>query len=277
MAATGAPAARSDACGGVATLPMPAQETPTAEPTPAVAPIRAPEVAAFREVLEQKYMYAAWSREELAEWMTYALMPDPEQPEGVVNSVYFDTPGLALYGQKRASEYLKFKVRLRWYGDAEQAAAGSAIPCFLEVKRKVGCLRHKQRTATRLPRQLLAGKALDRPEIAELADLAIENRYPEYAPLVPMAHIRYRRRRYIDGATGARVALDWDIACLWFNDSFLPLEAPVRLDRGVLEVKGTMRHLLRSLDPVASLLHKSAFSKYAQCIEKLMNPVGVRI
>ena len=34
---------------------------------------------------------------------------------------------------------------------------------------------------------------------------------------------------------------------------------------------------LASLEPVASLLYKYSFSKYAQCLEKLAYPKGVRI
>jgi hypothetical protein len=234
-------------------------------------------IESLPEVLEQKYNFSAPTRQELVDWAEYALEPDPEYPEGVINSLYYDTPDLELYQQKRSSEYLKFKVRLRWYGDAPGASSNGQIPGHLEVKRKIGSVRRKQRTAVSLCPCRIGRSDFACEEIAGLSEWALENHYPDHSALIPMAHIRYRRLRYIDPASNARIALDWEIGCGWFNQEFVPLEAPIWLERGVLEVKGRMRHLPRSLEPVAFMLHKNAFSKYAQCLEQLMYPYGVRI
>lgn len=71
--------------------------------------------------------------------------------------------------------------------------------------------------------------------------------------------------------------MDSNIRCEWFNQALAPLQPPAMLDSGVLEVKGRMRHLPRSLEPIAFLLQKYSFSKYAQCLEKLTYPKELRI
>ena len=48
-------------------------------------------------------------------WLSSICRPDPLFPRGVVNSIYFDTPELHHLREKINSDYLKTKVRLRWY------------------------------------------------------------------------------------------------------------------------------------------------------------------
>jgi hypothetical protein len=229
------------------------------------------------EVVEQKFVFPIHYRDELLAWATYALEPDPGHSGGVVHSLYYDTPDLELYSQKRNSEFLKYKVRLRWYDEAGALPPDARVPCFLEVKRKIGAARRKRRTTADLPAAVLAGSPFDSPEVSALAGVALEIGFAAQGPLVPMALIRYHRMRFVDPATGARIALDGEIGCQAVNRAFLPAEAPIVLDTGVLEIKGTARHLPPSLEPVAFLLTKSSFSKYAQCLEHLLHPAGVRI
>lgn len=229
------------------------------------------------ENIEQKYRFSAPLLPMLLDWSDFSLEPDPAYADGVINSLYYDTPNLHLYHQKRASEYLKFKLRLRWYGDVGDGAHGASVPGFLEVKRKIGAIRRKQRTAVKLDGAELIRRDFASKSFEDLAAHAFENGFPECLPLHPVAHIRYRRRRYIDPVSGARIAIDWEIRCEWFNTALAPFQAPDLLDAGVLEVKGATRHLPSSLEPVSSVLHKYSFSKYAQCLEKLAYPKGVRI
>ena len=227
------------------------------------------------EVLEQKYAFVAAEQERLLEWLDYALVPDPIHPDGIVNSIYFDTPDLELYRQKRNSEFLKSKVRLRWYGAAAPFADAHEISSFLEVKRKIGTARRKQRTALTLTRE--SADLFLHTGLWAAAERALENGYAEHSMLVPIAHIQYRRRRYIDPESGARIALDSEICCPEVNRAFLAAEPPACLTAGVLEIKGTIRGLPQSLRAMAFLLQRTAFSKYAQCLEKLTYPQGPRL
>lgn len=231
---------------------------------------------ALPETLEQKYRFSAPALAELMDWASFALEPDPAHATGAINSLYYDTQDLALYHQKRSSEYLKFKVRLRWYGDIT-GEPDRTVQAFLEVKRKIGATRRKQRTAISLCSSSLSSGNFDTDVMASLTKHALENGFPVHMPLRPAAHIRYLRTRYVDPSCGARIAMDSNIRCEWFNQALAPLQPPAMLDSGVLEVKGRMRHLPRSLEPVAFLLQKYSFSKYAQCLEKLTYPRELRI
>ena len=44
---------------------------------------------------------------------------DPEFPAAVVWTIYYDTPAFASLGEKINSDYLKRKIRVRWYSDLE--------------------------------------------------------------------------------------------------------------------------------------------------------------
>lgn len=226
------------------------------------------------ETIEQKYNFSMGMKDWLKEWLEYSCLPDPEHPVGVIQSIYFDTPDLKHYAEKVNSDYRKSKVRLRWYGNPESMAAGSVTKCFLEVKNKYGAIRRKDRIEVRLPSEYLRDRTYDRPEIKALANDALGAGYIPEGLLLPMADIRYRRLRYVEPKTGARIALDYEIGCPRVNTSILPALTPVFLDKGVLEIKSPHRHLLAAFEPVGALLVKRAFSKYYECLGRLLEPRG---
>lgn len=53
----------------------------------------------------------------VAAFLAAYCRPDPEHPGGRVSTIYYDTPELCLLGEKTNSDFLKTKVRLRWYGE----------------------------------------------------------------------------------------------------------------------------------------------------------------
>src|SRR5687768_4397655 len=71
---------------------------------------------------------------------------DPEFPAAVVWTIYYDTPALGSLGEKINSDYLKRKIRVRWYSDLEGRVSG---PAFVEAKLRLGTQRSKVRA--RLP------------------------------------------------------------------------------------------------------------------------------
>ena len=60
---------------------------------------------------------------------------DPEFPAAIVWTIYYDTPALVSLGEKINSDYLKRKIRVRWYSDLEGRVTG---PAFVEAKLRVG-------------------------------------------------------------------------------------------------------------------------------------------
>lgn len=228
------------------------------------------------ETVEQKYVFAAAHAAQILEYIDFALLPDQRYGVGTINSIYFDTFDLHHYFEKRNSDLLKAKVRLRWYGDLDALPNDARVNCFLEVKRKIGAKRRKQRSELTLSARDLRAPD-ESSEVSSMGLLAPSLGYHPSGPLMPALRIRYHRRRYVDAFVGARASMDTEITAPWSNPGMLPARAALPMDRGVLEVKSTMRSLPPTLDGVASLLRKDAFSKYAYCIETLTESRGRRI
>jgi hypothetical protein len=199
--------------------------------------------------------------------LNHLCATDPSFQSNIINSLYFDTDRLELLRQKEASEFLKRKVRIRWYVDPLTGTPGPQA--FLEVKTKQGARGGKVRTALPIP-----AAAFDRDPLAAAETLSphlLEGTGLEgvLRDVVPACVIQYRRRRYIEMSTGHRIALDSDIRACSLNRALLRERRESRPSYAVLEVKGPGA---RDLPPSLSLLHrwgveKSSFSKYAACLD----------
>ncbi|MDB5049850.1 MAG: hypothetical protein JWO30_2921 [Fibrobacteres bacterium] len=226
----------------------------------------------FQESVEQKFVFPLGQANVLRDWMEYRLARDPLYYLGTIHSLYYDTTALHLLEEKRNSDYQKTKVRLRWY-DTEKDRGNDSVTCYLEVKRKSGTVRRKERLAVTLPAETLDGGIFGNPLVWDLATRAYELGYCPPGTLVPVAEISYKRLRYVDPETGSRFSLDTDIRCLRANHDLFNLNPPVHLDCGVLEQKGASRFLLASHAPIAAFLNKGSFSKYTECVEALLQPM----
>ena len=95
--------------------------------------------------------------------------------------------------------------------------------------------------------------------------------------LVPVLLVQYRRHRYVDPDSQAGIAVDAEIRCTRANQTFIHGMPPVHFDVAVLETKRMNRGIPGVLNPIASYLRKSTFSKYGIGIESLMHPLGRRV
>jgi hypothetical protein len=222
--------------------------------------------------IEQKYLFAGAKKQLILDWLDFHLVRSPEFYFGPILSLYYDTPSFDLYGQVSDGDYLKNKVRLRWY-QANFASPAQTVNCYLELKHKCGSIRKKCRTLVKLEAGCLAGNIFEDDAIASLPGQLPELRSLFRLPLMPMLVVEYQRYRFIDPQTGARVSLDTNIGCRRANASHLPVATPVELGCGVLEVKGKGDKLPESLRPLNRHLKKQSFSKYAKCCEYLMAPL----
>jgi hypothetical protein len=198
--------------------------------------------------------------------------PDDWFAEGVVNSIYFDTPEFSSYAEKANGDNLKMKLRLRWYGrDGELAPE---VPAFLELKGRVGSARDKERIDTRVPRELVASPCLDEPALRAFL-LANLERLEIPSPLSwrPVCRISYSRLRYFDTPTSSRVSLDWNIGAERINHALFPAaQEPLRLDSIVCEFKnhfGEPPAWAREMR-IAGLSFGS-FSKYGEIMSRLLD------
>jgi hypothetical protein len=206
--------------------------------------------------------------------LKYSLVPDPEFRTGRISSIYYDTPTLDLYHEKRASTFLKTKVRLRWYGKATRLDGD--VRCFLEVKKKIGGTRDKQRVPVQVPAAAIAKLDLSSRALTRLPELLPTLGQSFDGALVPMLVVQYERRRFVDPITGVRVAVDTDICCPAVNRQFVPAMTPAHVGACVLEIKGGERELPAWFRPLRQHVRRDAFSKYASCFEHLLQPAGRR-
>ena len=215
--------------------------------------------------IEAKYPYPAARREHLRRALDVVCLKDPRFEEDDVNSVYFDTPSRALLSQKEESDYLKTKIRVRWYGRSTRADVDEIL-AFLERKSKQGTLRWKPRIEIRLPMSLLREGAEDFEGIARAVAGPLRELAPDVAPLFPMIAIRYRRARFIEPVSAARLSLDAEIRFSAVNTQFFPGRSPRTLTNGVLEVKSADGQLpVPLLTARYFLFARDSFSKYEEC------------
>ncbi len=226
--------------------------------------------------LETKFVFPAARLKRVIGLLAALCRPDGRHPHGVVSSLYFDTPDWFHYGEKRNSDYLKGKVRARWYADPRGGELLGNV--FLEVKRKIGTIRRKHRMETDLPAGWLAARALDDPRLLELphrlwSELAEQGVAPLDsfpAPLLPAFELRYRRRRFVEPGTGTRISVDYRIEIPRTNPRRLPPARPFPGRLAVLELKGDASSLPPALSPLGRVgLRKQSFSKYGACFEWL--------
>jgi hypothetical protein len=186
--------------------------------------------------------------------------PDATYPAATVFTVYYDTPDLALLSEKINSDYLKTKVRLRWYSTAvPEGSTGT----FLEVKSREGAFRHKVRVEVPAGLAMVREVPLDHPALLEVLELARPLGIAVPARLMPALLLRYERFRYVEPVSASRISVDTDIEAVRGNPRLVGNAFPERFPQAVVEVKGPGDDLPRPLHQLIRLgARRSSFSKY---------------
>jgi|MudIll2142460700_1097286.scaffolds.fasta_scaffold155379_1 hypothetical protein len=211
-------------------------------------------------------------RVELARrWLDAVCRRDPEFPAAFVWTIYYDTVDLASLGEKINSDYLKRKVRLRWYAELDGRPSG---PVFLEAKLRTGTGRAKVRVV--VPH---AGDAVAGWDLADARLQALPVRLREHGILLrgrwePVLLLRYRRDRFIEPHSDTRVSLDAEIAAVAVNRRVISTIDHSPLGPGILEVKGDADQLPAALSPLVRLgARKRAVSKYLMLYQHVAGSV----
>ena len=181
-------------------------------------------------------------------------------PEAVVWTIYYDTPALVSLSEKINSDYLKRKIRVRWYADLTGRATG---PAFVEAKMRVGNRRSKVRERLSFPAD-------------ELAQWDLQDRRWRTFPGAA-GGIRHRARAVAAGHADSIPSRSLHRAIEPFADQsrfryrLRDGQSQVDVDRStrdligvaVLEVKGACEELPVALRSLLRLgLHKRSFSKF---------------
>jgi len=204
----------------------------------------------------------------VAAWLRSRCLPDPRYAHGRVCSIYFDNRSMESLRAKVNSDFLKRKIRVRSYLDAD---SGQPLePAFAEIKHKVGGRRFKTRQRLDGAAPLLS---MRHPEAGALRRLLRPLRDAGHLvgpDLQPFLRISFERWRFVEPISGARVSLDRDIRAESVNSSLLPQRHPAPLAHAVIEIKGPHENLPRRVAGLTELdCRRESFSKYARCYQKL--------
>jgi hypothetical protein len=219
---------------------------------------------------ESKYLLLrTTNKPKLVSWLHSLCRPDGQFPEAIIHSIYFDTRDWQLLRDKLESNFIKLKVRLRWYSDA--VSGDIEGPSFLEVKRRVGPQREKRRVSFPFSGQELNRRGCDR-EVERIAHALLPTMGISLpSGLYPVFKVQYHRYRFVDSLTSSRLSVDSEIVALNSYSSKVPGLFSPPLNRVVLELKGQSPQLPAHLNRLADIgLRKSSFSKYAQCASQLL-------
>jgi hypothetical protein len=216
---------------------------------------------------ELKLVVEARLAELVASRLAALFAADPRHPRNTVASLYLDDRALSSLGQARDGALAKRKVRLRWYESEPGRPLGE--PAVLEVKRRFGARRRKERYETSLAARPLAALAGALPARRELAPDELLRALPgdvAAVELEPALLVRYDRRRFVDPASGSRLALDRGI-----HAAAIRAGRPTgRLGRvaslAILEVKNRDGRLPAALAAaLGPTVRRISFSKYERC------------
>jgi hypothetical protein len=193
---------------------------------------------------------------------------DREYPKDRVQSLYYDTADLEQYEKSAAGDFRKNKVRIRWYDfDAEEQGE---LPVYLELKSREGFASSKQRQKFTVPPPCLKPTnlfqgILDKTTVNQT--IATFGHFPE-KPIKPIILISYQRYRFNEIQTGTRVCLDYDIRASLIAPELGNHKHEIRLEGGVIEVKGQSLELPVTLRYMRQLdVDWSRFSKYGGCLD----------
>lgn len=218
---------------------------------------------------ETKFIFPNFRSNIVRQYLSKQCSPDPLHAEGIISSIYFDTRDEMMLGEKQNSDFSKIKIRLRWYSSTMTNRQGDAL--FLEVKRKVGSARQKKRFLMPNKSDWASSQSLCDPGYFCINSLLASKGIHLNQPVFPILQINYRRSRYNDPLSAARLSLDSDINVSRINTQMLGELDQRRLQYAVFEHKCSNSALPDWLHMVNTIAdsRKSSFSKYGMCIEYL--------
>ncbi len=214
---------------------------------------------------ELKFVVASAAAAPLVAWVESVCQRDAGYPPGTVHTVYYDTPQWSLLHEKINSDYLKAKVRVRWYADRD-GRVGEAL--FAEVKYRIGNRRYKLRARLDVGARDAAVRPLhDRQWVGWLDPLrALAPALP--MSLTPVLGLSYVRHRFADPARAARVTIDERIAVDRVNRSRFHGMTAGAVAGAVFEYKGREPELPAALAPVIRFgARRGPLSKYLACYQ----------
>jgi VTC domain len=200
-----------------------------------------------------------------------------EGPDGYrVCSLYLDTPHLGLYHQSRQGIKNRYKLRIRFYDEADDG------PAYLEIKKRTTETVHKLRAVVPKPAaaRLLRGGRLSHSDLLSNGD-ASHRALSEFCNCRErlnaegVAFVDYHREAYVSkSAEGVRVTFDRQVVghrYQYGSGLAPPAEMSPAVAKGVvLELKYNGRAPRWMHDLVTAFnLQRLSFPKYVNCVDAL--------
>ena len=222
-------------------------------------------------VCERKFTADGSMLQSALDILSLHCIPDPEHPEGEIESVYFDNPGFSSYWEKLNGDILKRKVRIRWYPGS--ASGPGRTPAFLEVKDRICAARDKQHLKFEADADFLNNASLEDTGWGDLLrERADEAGVGLYDDLEPVISIRYRRYRFVCPLTGSRISLDYALQSPRGNGRIFPGCAAVSSPMIVCEAKSATHRSWSWTGTLARYGFKpESFSKYGLFMDHRFN------
>jgi SPX domain protein involved in polyphosphate accumulation len=230
---------------------------------------------------EIKYLVNAVDIEAILHFARPFLMADPYTTNRggyIVNSLYFDSPGLKLYQSSDTGEKNRFKLRMRTYTDAAN------MPVFVEIKRRMDNVIHKQRSVVHrsATRDIVEGLIAVRGMLADAdgdswANLVDFDGLLRCLDAHPTIQVCYDRRAYFDGHDpSVRMTIDHNLRFrrVSMKDWSLLISGsgwiPYRGNVYIIEIKFNEHFPFWVNDLIRKFsLLRGSFSKYCKGIDTL--------
>ena len=222
-------------------------------------------------VNERKLIASAKEKNFAADLLSCYCFADDYFPIGKIRSIYFDSPDLSSYDEKRNGDNLKVKLRLRWYGEAINP--DGTTRAFLEAKYRLGSARRKLRQEYLLPVEWLEKTPLEDLSFSDFIQREVHKlELLESFYWTPTVLIAYDRMRFYCPNAKSRIALDYNICTQGINRvRFGYAPESISLDTIVCEFKnpgGTPPSWLETL-MIGGFKIKS-FSKYGSIMDSIL-------
>jgi hypothetical protein len=221
---------------------------------------------------ELKFVLADQRVPAVLHWLRHVCRPDAKFPQNRVFTIYYDTSARTFMREKLNSDYLKTKVRVRWYLPITPPAAANA---WLEIKQKTGAQRRKFRLPLPYAGDLLATLPLEHPLLrGEIPKLLSTHGMSSATDLTPMFLSHYERHRFVEPLQRVNVCVDSSLAITKVNRQLFPGAPFMRSHPAVIEVKGATTRLPATLTQLLQMgCVRTTFSKYYFCYQQLLTPV----
>ena len=213
---------------------------------------------------ELKFVFPRNRTDAILSWLKARCRTDSDYPAAMVSSIYYDTVNWCSLAEKNNSDYLKTKLRLRWYQDLYTGELSKES--FLEVKFKIGAKRYKLRFPTGIGGARLKRLHLNDSQLRHLLTSLRNKGIPVNQAYYPVFQVSYKRHRFVDPFSSARLCVDHDIHSPRVNWQMMPFCRPDPISKGVFECKGSHIELPDILHQLTAMgCKKESFSKYSIC------------